>query len=274
MRRLATMVGARSALTRRASCTRDLFALAKSPMGGVALAAAYNSRPMFRRLGLRGVLPVRAAVPVGPWTATVHVKDAFELSLLLEMLHDEAYRPSQPLDPAVIVDLGSNVGFSVLFFRALYPRAIIHAVEADPEMCARLRANTRDLPRIVVHQAAIAAHSGKISFFRNTHHALSSGIGRRLPAQERIVVPALSLDDLLSKIGADRIDLLKFDIEGAEHEVFSASHWLDRIDHLIGEVHPDLMASTEAEFLALFSGYAHHVRERMGDRSVVEIWRE
>ena len=40
-----------------------------------------------------------------------------------------------------IVDLGSNVGGSILYFASRYPAARIYGVELDPETCRKLQAN-------------------------------------------------------------------------------------------------------------------------------------
>src|SRR5262249_49323663 len=52
-------------------------------------------------------------------------------------------------------------------------------------------------------------------------------------------VSAITVSDILHQIDADRIDLLKLDIEGSELELFSRNtdEWLDRIQMIAIELH-------------------------------------
>jgi SAM-dependent methyltransferase len=59
-------------------------------------------------------------------------KDIFESRIY----HFEAKTPAP-----VIVDAGSCIGMSVLYFKSVYPGARVTAFEPDPEMCAVLRRN-------------------------------------------------------------------------------------------------------------------------------------
>ena len=51
---------------------------------------------------------------------------------------------------------------------------------------------------------------------------------------------SVTLTSLLREVNADRIDLLKIDVEGAELEIFGATdcaNWLDRTDVILIELH-------------------------------------
>jgi hypothetical protein len=51
-------------------------------------------------------------------------------------------------------------------------------------------------------------------------------------------VDAVTIAEILEQSGADCIDILKLDIEGAEREVFSHnSNWLEKVNLLIIELH-------------------------------------
>lgn len=71
-------------------------------------------------------------------------------------------------------------------------------------------------------------------------------------------IPVLTLDSVLERVGAERVDLLKLDIEGAEHDVLRASPPdPDRIVAIVGELHTwmDGVEFTAAEFFDLLKGY-------------------
>ena len=59
----------------------------------------------------------------------------------------EYYVPST-LSPEVIVDIGSNIGASILYFRDLFPRAEIYGFEPHLETFEILRRNVENLPRV------------------------------------------------------------------------------------------------------------------------------
>jgi hypothetical protein len=83
-------------------------------------------------------------------------------------------------------------------------------------------------------------------------------MGTSIAAREgshQIRVPAVTLDQFMEEQGIDTVDVLKFDVEGAELDVFRASTSLERISTLVGEVHEDLMPGTWSEFAALFSRF-------------------
>jgi hypothetical protein len=67
-------------------------------------------------------------------------------------------------------------------------------------------------------------------------------------------VPTVTLDTLLAEHRVETVDLLKFDIEGAEFGALRTAD-LSRVNALVGEVHPErpgeieeLAASLERDF--------------------------
>ncbi len=53
----------------------------------------------------------------------------------------------------------------------------------------------------------------------------------------------------ISECAVPRIDLLKFDVEGAEDLLFQDPAILECIDAFVGEIHPDLMTEPVEKFL-------------------------
>jgi len=52
-------------------------------------------------------------------------------------------------------------------------------------------------------------------------------------------VEAVSMDRMIKRFDLDRIDLLKVDIEGAEFLMFEDDSWLDIVQRIAMEVHPE-----------------------------------
>ena len=128
------------------------------------------------------------------------------------MFHTTQARP-------LIVDCGSNIGMSILFFKRLYPGSIIIGFEPDPATFAILQQNIRQngLPDVTVHNCALTDHDGTIAFYQSKvrDSSLQMSILRERSDGARTDVPARRLSTFLP---AD-VDLLKVDIEGAETTV-------------------------------------------------------
>ncbi len=53
-----------------------------------------------------------------------------------------------------------------------------------------------------------------------------------------VIIPAISISEIMSKFGAEDIDVLKIDIEGSEIEILNKHHdWLDSVKTLFIELH-------------------------------------
>lgn len=179
--------------------------------------------------------PVRLRLRLGGQTYPAALKTRTELDILEEVGLEDEYRPADEIAAETIVDLGASVGLATLRLLAGHPGARVVAVEADPVLIPRLRANVAGLPVTVVH-AAMAGSSGERRFFRSDIDSWGNSLDNTSETQTAVSVTALSLTDLLDQQGIERVDLLKLDVEGAEWEIFEAP--LDpRIAAIVGEVH-------------------------------------
>jgi FkbM family methyltransferase len=168
----------------------------------------------------------------------IAVGEYTDLEVVREVFASGVYTLPETLAPAVILDVGSNIGASVKFLRARYPDAEIHAIEPDPTALITLRANTGDDPRTTVHAVAVGGRTERKPFYQSHHGWASSFSGDRRAAGGRwTVVDVLSLEDLLRRVGHDRVDLIKMDIEGAEWDVFATTRLGDHADVVLGELH-------------------------------------
>jgi FkbM family methyltransferase len=142
----------------------------------------------------------------------------------------------------LIIDCGANAGFSTAYFLNRFPEATVIAVEPDPGNFELLTRNVAPYgDRCETVKAGVWSKPGGLKF-----PEVAFGDGREWARSVREVVPgetpdveAVDIGSLLERSGRARISLLKIDIEGSEETVFSGSHaaWLDRVDHLIIELH-------------------------------------
>lgn len=124
----------------------------------------------------------------------------------------------------LILDCGSNIGMSVLFFKSLYPASRIIAFEPDRQTFDVLNSNvTRNRwENVEVHNKAIFPTDGVIDFFSDPNQpgSLAMSTAReRFPGREVNAhkVQAVRLSEFIQ----GEVDLLKMDIEGAEESVLN-----------------------------------------------------
>ena len=155
-----------------------------------------------------------------------------------------------------IVDVGANIGAASLFFWLHAPAARIIAIEPNQANLERLKLNLAQIPGALIIQKALAGESGRVSFFRADGFSLGSTLVEKRPGYIEDSVEAMTLDDLLQSLDIESVDLCKFDIEGAEFELFSRFADTGRLRQFIGEFHEDLAHKPVADFLQLFPGHS------------------
>ena len=148
--------------------------------------------------------------------------------------------PPSLASPGTVVDLGSNIGLTMVDFAYLFPGARVVGVELDAENVAMSRQNlARWSDRCMVLHGAIWSSDGQVAYERETGEAWAYRVGRDDDG-ERVVVRARTLDSVLdAAFPNEQVDFLKVDIEGAEQELFAAGgRWPERVRALKVETHP------------------------------------
>jgi len=135
--------------------------------------------------------------------------------LYREIFLDRVYFFDAENNEPKIIDAGANIGLSVLYFKFLYPKAKIIAIEPDPTAFKYLEENISQnrLQGVEVIQACVSDEKGKEKLYLSDNLINSSLFAKG----EGITVDAVCLSDLLK---IDTYDLVKVDIEGAETKVF------------------------------------------------------
>jgi FkbM family methyltransferase len=133
-----------------------------------------------------------------------------------EVFMNECYRSSQEA-PKTILDCGSNIGMSIVFFKSIWPFAHITGVEASPHVFKLLEKNVENVPDVSVVNVAVGDHHGEIPFYSAIQHSLLGSTNPRRGGAEPINVTSIPISDLIH----EPIDLLKMDIEGSEGNAFS-----------------------------------------------------
>jgi FkbM family methyltransferase len=132
------------------------------------------------------------------------------------------YKFSSSTDNPFIIDCGSHIGISVLYFKKIFPRSKIIAFEANPLTFKFLKKNITQnkLEQVAVYNNAVGKKKEEINFYigdnkKGTWNWGDSAVKNAWydpNIYKTIKVPALRLSTFINQ----QIDLLKLDIEGSE----------------------------------------------------------
>ncbi|MFN8246984.1 MAG: FkbM family methyltransferase [Ferruginibacter sp.] len=155
--------------------------------------------------------------------------------------------------PSVIVDCGSNVGYSILYFADLFPDAKIVGVEPDPRNFSVLQSNTASYPNVRLYQAGIWHTSARLDIRDSSDWSASLEVKESLEGS----LMGLPLTQIMQENGIDEIGILKLDIEGAEKAIFEHDPhpWLSKTRCLIIELHDQVQPGTSTLFFREMARY-------------------
>jgi len=166
----------------------------------------------------------------------------------------EYYLPPA-LQPAVILDIGSNIGASILFFHEQFPAARIYGFEPNPETFRVLEKNVASLPSVEIFNYGLGAADANISvpfdgadFSRFMSKDKTADWSGPLSPTTCLIKHA---GDVVRNLGLAKIDLIKIDCEGAESDVLTSlpRALLRQTKWIVGEMHDE----SAFELLALLA---------------------
>ena len=143
--------------------------------------------------------------------------------------------------PRLILDCGANVGYSVAYFASKYPQAKIIAVEPESLNFKLLTYNTHFFDNVTCINSAIWYNEGYIKILPDMPGNTLAFMTEETTANDPEALKTITISKLLNDSGFNEVDLLKIDIEGAEHEVFDDSgkpdEWLSKVKVMVIELH-------------------------------------
>ncbi|MDB5507090.1 MAG: hypothetical protein JWR75_1728 [Devosia sp.] len=156
-------------------------------------------------------------------------------------------------EAGVIIDAGGYIGTAAIKFASNYPKCQVICIEPSPANLELLKRNISGYPNITLVQAALAASDAGAMLSdagRSTWgHTITTEIRDKDRAKSLGSVETTTIDQIMRDAGAERLFLMKLDIEGAEIEVLDASAtWIDHCDVLVTELHERMRYGTEASF--------------------------
>jgi FkbM family methyltransferase len=131
--------------------------------------------------------------------------------LFKEIFVQRSYDFKAKTNTPFIIDAGSNIGMSILYFKMIYPHAKIIGFEPDDATFDILEKNINNnkLTDVKLYKKALSNKQGFISFFydKNTPGGLGASIVSHGPCEKKVE------SDTLSHFITQPVDLLKIDIE-------------------------------------------------------------
>lgn len=166
-----------------------------------------------------------------------------------EIFGNQIYNFRTESNVPVIIDCGSHIGISILYFKDLYPQAKIYGFEPNPHIFPILEENVfvNNLKDIEIYNMAVDSQSGRRTMYiddENQWYSTSSfkrgsWIGNQIT--EPVEVNTVNINEILEKLvqTEGKIDLLKLDIEGAEVSLIKHIQGnLDKVNQIVLEHHP------------------------------------
>jgi FkbM family methyltransferase len=140
-------------------------------------------------------------------------------TLFAEIFISNSYYISNLPQHAYIIDCGSNIGISVLYFKIIYPLSKVLAFEPDEDAFLCLEANIKSnkLTSTIPLNIALTDRESTVDFFYDKHNPgspLMSLKRERMPRHKK-TVRASTLSEYIDR----NVDLVKMNIEGSELEV-------------------------------------------------------
>ncbi len=179
---------------------------------------------------------------------------------------------------ATLLDIGAHIGMFAVVALARQPSAVVHAVEAGGENYAVMVRTVEENGlegRLYPHHLALSDTDGSVRLMHGVAswgHTLDSECSQVLNTDEE--VRSVSLRTLLDDVvGADRVEFMKMNIEGAEYLALpgSPSQTLSRIDRMLVELHPTRQDRID-RLIAHIEDTGFHVEVETTDHPDVYGW--
>src|SRR5260370_27227682 len=186
--------------------------------------------------------------------------DPFVLyQVLLRSGKKAEYYVPPALGPKIILDIGSNIGASIIYFHRQFPDANIFGFEPHPDTFRILQQNVAHLRGVTLFNCGLGATQQRIAVRADKVHFGGFNIRDRFKDRGYPIAPVecevRRLDDVLREIGVAQVDLIKIDGEGAEADIFStlSDEIFNHCQWIVGELHDH----TRFEALARLAPHFH-----------------
>jgi len=137
--------------------------------------------------------------------------------LIKEIFVEEVYALNKNKEIFKVLDIGSNIGLSVAYFKMRFPDAVIEAYEPDKNSFELLQKNIRenDLKNVSAEEMAVSDENGFL-FALSIEEKASVNSNFATSGKEESQLRAKGIPEILQQ----NFDIIKMDIEGGEWRIF------------------------------------------------------
>ncbi|MCU0417181.1 MAG: FkbM family methyltransferase [Cytophagaceae bacterium] len=190
-------------------------------------------------------------------------RDAF-----INILIEQEYKFFTPIIPNNVIDAGANVGYFTKYIKHLYPSSTVICLEPDSSNYSILEQNTKDLDKVFLRKAGLWSNSSMLEVVDRLqvgHWGLS------VEENPLGTIKAVGINDIINEFNWTYIDILKIDIEGSEHQLFSKNiNWLVKTRIIIIETHERFFPDCNINFENAIQTYIpNHRREVVGENIII-----
>lgn len=208
---------------------------------GIANTVRLLSR-RFRDKPADGLYPVHAPGLAHPLFMRPNASDP---AVFRQVIRQRGYDFLPPdYRPELVIDCGANVGYTSAYFLSRFPGCKVIAVEPDPTNFVVLKKNLAPYgDRVKLVHSGVWSHGANLrmseEFFRDGREW--ARMVRECRPGEETQFTATDIGTLFRESGADRIGILKIDVEKSEKEIFARNYesWIDKVDAIAIELHDD-----------------------------------
>ncbi len=168
------------------------------------------------------------------------------------------------------LDIGANAGyFTLLAAKCVGPTGKVLAIEPNPSMAKQIRrfADRSGLTNVEIEEVACSSSlkAGKLYLGLASNTGGSSLSEQNVRSNDYVDVSCIQADALMHKHSLSRINLVKIDVEGAEHDVVRGMNEIlrDLRPKIVIELIDDLLRSfstTVDSVLDYLKGFQYEVR--------------
>lgn len=155
--------------------------------------------------------------------------------VIQNLIRKEYGRLPRNMTASFIIDAGANVGDTSLFFLRRFRNCRIIALEPHPVFFPIASRNLNPYSNVTLLRKGLWDCETALTF---SDDSTGSSVCSGKPAAT--VIETTDVPSILEQYGADHIDILKMDIEGAERNVIlnnNSDSWLQRTSMIIVELH-------------------------------------